>query len=781
MSHSFFFPTFEACCNEMGFSGACSQEDVCGGGGSGGDFNLAPAATSNPTATITTTTTTATISSSGVGNDASNALFGVTAVFDEEGGSITANASSGNDDTNSCIDRQWHPDTSVPFPACTNTLDFPPYWSNSLMLGVTMFHTPEACCAKLEEENAKVDEREFCMIRPDKECEDKDGCEVGKYWHVDMLIAESHNTCTNNEEGVPEAWVTKDVFKGVTMFNTALDCCNDLMRRGESECKAVNICSGETTVIGDDTAAPNSPPTALPTPTPTKGPTAMPSTMPTKEPTTTQTTVPTEKKPPSNTNNSNISTDCTSAKWHPKSDFNGCTNDLNYPDSWADPNVAKIYMHDTHDACCLKWFETLECTKTEMACPPADTNDVEESNPISCIGRKWHPSTEFEGCSNSEWYPEEWNDPEVSMKYLFDDPEACCKKKKYFDCQIADECENIISHQEGAEWHPTLNFEKCSNSLEYPSSWNQPGTRDQFLHNTLEECCQQVFDSPVCPFDDLFPSPSSSPSSSPSTSHPTVSPSISLEPTRTPTSKPTSTPTQCKGYKWHHKGSTSQSCSNDKQYPVAWDNPSVSSLLLFDTPEECCEAFFSLVDCSVIDACGKVYTVISPPQPTTSPTYVPTGYPTKGNSMAEDFLNGITNSCKSNKWHPKSLVDRKCTNGNDDFPPLWSIDTAMREKFFVDTPLECCSKFYNNWECEIVDTCSIANLGPPEPSTENRNCDGRKWHPKSALDRTCTNDDNFPPIWKSDIAMRVKFLLDTAKECCDAFYSIGHCEIVNVC
>eukprot|EP01082_Thalassiosira_pseudonana_P015226 g14261.t1 g14261 contig9:1490089-1492276(+) len=104
------------------------------------------------------------------------------------------------------------------------------------------------------------------------------------------------------------------------------------------------------------------------------------------------------------------------------------------------------------------------------------------------------------------------------------------------------------------KWHPNIGFHVCSNRLDdYLASWATPEMRENYFHNSLEECCNAVFGTSACEYQDIcvspsptvspsLPEPTQVPSKSPShepTSSPTLSP---INPTMTPSKNPTPSP-----------------------------------------------------------------------------------------------------------------------------------------------------------------------------------------------------------------------------------------------
>ncbi|KAL7469817.1 hypothetical protein ACHAXS_010066 [Conticribra weissflogii] len=844
----FLFPHLGACCvHYFPLEDNCPYEDVHGG----------------IDTTIDTMTTTTTI-------PAKNETTTV---------STPQNQVPANSATQDCGTRLWHPDISVSYPACTNNLNFPASWLNSMMKGITMFDTSEECCDKLKS----------------------------------TQIA---GGATNG--GVCE--VTVD------------PCCTD------EGCAVVETSAPTNAPTKSPTFSPTSAPTSAPTPSPTSPPTSMPTANPTKAPTNAPTSVPTNAPtspavvPTTTTTTTSTTSTTTTSKleycdnWHPKSDYSGCTNNPNYPSLWDDPSVKHIYHFNSHLECCEGFFNTDDessCTKLDMC-----------KNPPPCEERKWHPTSNLSACSNSLDYPADWDHPHVSGGFLFSDPMECCNKffKNVANCVMEDDCAEVTYDV----WHPTTDYKLCTNDMDYPKSWNTMG--DAYLVDTLEKCCGKFFKNKECIYVDVNPAngnsevmatvftttttttttttkattttttttstasvlwhptitfdtcvedsdyppswndlggflfesqeacceyysfacssddegghdanapPTSSAPTTRPTPFPTAASSATPPPTKSPTKAPiapptkmptwkpttaqptrtpTASPTECPTYKWHHEGATSHICSNDNSYPAPWDDPTISHNFLFNAVEECCAKFFPGTFCFVVDVCGT--TTIITPKPTMTPTSPPTMEPSLVPSLTPTQLPSMTPTqeptqsptlhpsaapivdiCRTRKWHPMTVTDRRCTNGIDDYPPLWDTDESFRSVYFFDTSGECCAEFYSdgNGECEIVDKCrssltGSSNMAPQAPSTSEASpsttvssttaapgntsatpCNERQWHPKTIFDRTCSNDDNYPPLWKADDVMREKFFLVSAQLCCTTFYSLEDCKIVDVC
>ena len=466
-----------------------------------------------------------------------------------------------------------------------------------------------------------------------------------------------------------------------------------------------------------------------------------------------------------------------------------------------DDNMNLLFFESSEECCemfgvdgscvvedvCAKDFLASSLKKTIPTSSP-----IESSLPASslCTTRKWHPKLDFSnpGCSNSDDYTESWNLPEKSVKFLLDTFEECCLKFFGSICSKEDICRDanddtattapaspstsplaVVSSTteclSSELWHMTLDFQKCSNNFDFPSNWLQPEMRDQYMFHTLEDCCNNFFSRGHCAVEDICapptpipthtPSsspihmPSSSPSMKPSTGPPSSSPS--LKPSTGPISDPSKlsengTKTSidgCENNKWHPKSYLNRVCTNDKNYSPAWNNPLVSDRFLKNSAKECCDFFYKSEDCEIVDTC-------------------PTALSNHGTPVSSD-------TCESKKWHPTSLHERKCSNDGV-YPPLWD---NLGDKFLRSSAMDCCETFYAGGDCNVENIC-------PVPTTEKRNCEGKKWHPKSSTDRTCSNSDEFPAIWEMD-GMRDTFLLSTAEKCCAAHYSDGDCKILDIC
>jgi hypothetical protein len=79
-----------------------------------------------------------------------------------------------------------------------------------------------------------------------------------------------------------------------------------------------------------------------------------------------------------------------------------------------------------------------ESTTTTTSSTSSSTTTSDDA----CKLRAWHPITiETQICTNSESYPQAWNDPALKEKYLFATAKECCKKLyKNSSCEVVDTC-----------------------------------------------------------------------------------------------------------------------------------------------------------------------------------------------------------------------------------------------------------------------------------------------------------------------------------------------------
>jgi len=439
---------------------------------------------------------------------------------------------------------------------------------------------------------------------------------------------------------------------------------------------------------------------------------------------------------------------------------------------------------------------------------------------------------------------------------MFDKPDECCdmlngqggggeaQPANHRDCVIkkAPECIDIGGQYKPCTdpWHPTTYFEGCSNSPlgTYPSDWTAPGS--PYLYKTHKECCEAIFvykSISECPKTNYCPT---------------------LEPTPSPVSCPS-------GNKWHRStDSYTYICTNDLDYPSAWNDPFLVWDYLFDTSAQCCARSVNKEGtCTVVDICGPGETVESLVMPiANSPTEVakltstegqmapqspmgcerikkkkpcfrkqciwddsidsctdvvltvmfaetepgkvlgPPTVPAKTELQQTALNEGPTTSkptCGGRK-KKKTCVKAECvwnvsTNSCSDVPTTNSPkSTSMRGEVTTQPNIVCggirkkelCTNAECIWDVSIY-SCADAVLALPGERNQvvsvggNHDCDKRKYHPKSVLIRECSNDDSFPSVWASSPDMRNTYFFAVGDDCCDIIYSDGPCIVVNIC
>lgn len=154
------------------------------------------------------------------------------------------------------------------------------------------------------------------------------------------------------------------------------------------------------------------------------------------------------------------------------------------------------------------------------------------------------------------------------------------------------------------------------------------------------------------------------PPTNPPTKPPTNPPTNS--PTHPPTNPPTNPPTLAQnavctdGFKWHRgKPSEGSKCTNDLVYPRAWDDPQITDKYLFDTPDKCCLAHFTLDTCTVVNACSEQQTVLSSSSETSDLVSMTETMPSPSNSS--NCSGKRRKPCKLDpncQW--KRFPDREC-------------------------------------------------------------------------------------------------------------------------
>ena len=134
------------------------------------------------------------------------------------------------------------------------------------------------------------------------------------------------------------------------------------------------------------------------------------------------------------------------------------------------------------------------------------------------------------------------------------------------------------------KWHVSIEHPTtCTNSQIFPSQWTKSSVRDYLFHSTPEKCCSDVVEvSDTCNIIN--------------TCHTNNNPE-----TKEAALRRSSIPTKCTKTKWHISTETLYACTNDYNYPSAWDLSPANNL--FNSAEECCRVKYRSGGCSAIDTC----------------------------------------------------------------------------------------------------------------------------------------------------------------------------------
>lgn len=132
------------------------------------------------------------------------------------------------------------------------------------------------------------------------------------------------------------------------------------------------------------------------------------------------------------------------------------------------------------------------------------------------------------------------------------------------------------------QWHISIEHPAtCTNSQIFPSQWTKSSVRGYLFHSTPDKCCSDVKEvSNECNIIDTCHT------NNPETKYVLGRSLIS---------------TKCTQTKWHMSTETLYACTNDYNYPSAWDTSPTNNL--FNSAEECCRVKYPTGGCSAIDTC----------------------------------------------------------------------------------------------------------------------------------------------------------------------------------
>lgn len=220
---------------------------------------------------------------------------------------------------------------------------------------------------------------------------------------------------------------------------------------------------------------------------------------------------------------------------------------------------------------------------------------------------------------------------------------------------------------------------------------------------------------------------------------------------------------------------------------------------MFDEAMACCVNVFNYENCPTEDICASDDVVtFSPSQkptpepstkmPTSQPsTKMPTTAPTHKSTTVDD--SGPTNPCsgKAQRECKARLCiwdtsQSSCVLFDEPSPstPKPSSNTPTPVPMEEATRSQCRGK--SKKQCVKAPDCgwNMNSCVDSDEIVDDDGCDGKMYHPRSATDRTCSNDEDYPELWDKP-SMRAIYFFTSADECCGAFYSDGTCNVVNVC
>jgi len=448
---------------------------------------------------------------------------------------------------------------------------------------------------------------------------------------------------------------------------------------------------------------------------------------------------------------------------------------------WVAKNETKQF--NDYDDCCEASFAREEClgdvpasdpttVPTEYVSPnptelPTSLPSLQPSVPTArptegdCSDSKWRYDTDYvNGCTNLD------TDEREGSVLLYQSWQECCQLffARGEDCQVDDRCQmepNIVLVQDGpriatyceshARYHPDIrNKDGCTNSLDYPESWNS--ARGNLFFATDVQCCEEVY-FPLgydCNVRNVCAVVSDDDGSSALT--------VTAEKYAS-----------CKDWPWHPRtdidpvtGFANDGCSNSEEFPDRWNG---DESMLFDSAQDCCEAHYLLygLECNVLNACDT--------------------------SDAHDDTSS-SSSCNSTKWHPTmggsgAGSDASCSN-DWNFPSQWNSPGLSAYMMFDDFS-DCCEKHFPDVapSCRKDDICvegggalastSTVTASPTVSVAPTSSCPSAKWHPSQDFSR-CTNAFDYPTSWEGSSVM-----FDDVTMCCLNIFNYENCEIEDIC
>ena len=272
---------------------------------------------------------------------------------------------------------------------------------------------------------------------------------------------------------------------------------------------------------------------------------------------------------------------CEGLKFHPDTvTFHMCTNS-DSPESY-EATWPSAFFFDTPQECCEFFSWDSEKCKIDDVCKPP-----------SCSDLKFHPgNTPDSGCTNSEDYHEQWDEPYYQEHLFHDTALECCDMfwvNRDGPCPIVDVCAPTATPTTAPElsceelkFHPATTDEGgCTNTQVHPEVWTTVDMKDHFFFDTAMECCEIFGDyDGSCAIVDI------------------------CAPTGSPTTALSKSERSCEKLKFHPATTESGGCTNSQVYPEEWTTVDMKDYFFFDSATECCNMFIREDGlCPIVDVC----------------------------------------------------------------------------------------------------------------------------------------------------------------------------------
>lgn len=355
-----------------------------------------------------------------------------------------------------------------------------------------------------------------------------------------------------------------------------------------------------------------------------------------------------------------------------------------YPVIWDSPSLSSAYLHETLSGCCEKFFgihgsdcafedicastmssgptfqptlKTITATTSEPTALPTTpspaTSSASSGNSFSCSSNKWHPDINEDGCSNSLDFPEEWLGEAI---YFYSSSNECCAT--FFgdnECMVYDECDDGT---------PTTS--ETTSTIPQTTKTDAPDNTAATPKTTT--VAPESTESPDITYDTTESTRATEPTTteapkvtSETATFPTTSNPSSTSTSHSPTISlaPTGKSFPCSSNQWHPDTTAKDGCSNSLHFPEEWLG---QPMFFFNNSKDCCDLFLRDRSCKVYDVCEN--------GTLSSPLLTPTQSP---------LPKEIQSSCPSASWHPSEDYS-KCTNRsvrNDYLSFIFSFLSAL--------------------------------------------------------------------------------------------------------